>query len=307
MPRSPNELFDNFLSKILPTFTPTDIRDKRALINQYIRYTLNRTSMIFKWENLPSTIPQRSLELYLQTNGNACIFKHNGNLYAFTGGLGGEPNVYYMPTLYTIANPALMLSKNAVIGRDCVVIPSDTMYVGLLPLISKYATLLVETELSLFVNLINSRVPAVIGADNTSTSDSATMLFQDVERGKLGVVSTNAFFEGLKTLPYSTSASHTLTDLLEIEQYLKASLFNDLGLQSNFNMKRERLTDDETALNENALLPLIDDMLLQRQNGANAVNEIFGTSITVTLNSAWQLEHDIATIDGNVSAEQAGE
>lgn len=290
----PNELFDRFLGRILPSFGTYDIRDKSTMISDYVQYMLNRTSKMFTWNNLPDTIPQRVLELYLQCNGNVCIYKYENDLYPFVGGLGGEPNAYYMPTLYTIANPALNLSVNALIDFDCIVIPSDTMYKGLLPLIKKYAVLLTENELSLYVNLINSRVPSVIAADNTNTADSAHMLFKDVESGKLGVVSTNAFFEGLQSLPYSANASHTLTDLLEIEQYLKASLYNELGLQSNYNMKRERLTDDETALNEMALLPLIDDMLNQRKIGAEKINAKWGTDITVELSSGWQLTQNSA-------------
>lgn len=303
MAREPCKAFDNFLSKILPGFGSVDIRDKNARINDLTKYTLSRTSMMFKWDGLPDTIPQRMLELYLQTNGNVCITTVNDNLYAFIGGLGGEPNPYYMPTLYTVANPALHYDANLVIDSDCIVIPSDTLYMGLLPLIQKYATLIVENELSLFVNLINSRVPAIVGADNSGVADSAQMLFNDIEKGKLGVVATNQFFEGLKTSPYSASATHTLTDLLEIEQYLKASLYNDLGLQSNFNMKRERLTDDETALNETALLPFIDDMLTQRKIGIEKVNAMYGTNISIQLNSGWEITENSARAENTDDAE----
>ena len=299
MAREPCEVFDNFLSKIIPAFGECDIRDKKRRITEYVIYTFNRTSQMFKWNNLPDTIPQRTLELYLQCNGNVCIYKHNGALYPFIGGLGGEPNVYYMPTIYTIANPALNLSVNAIIDKNCIVIPNDTFYNGLLPMVKKYATLLVENELTLLVNLINSRLPSVIGASDTREADSAKLLFKDIEAGKLGVIGTNQLFEGFKSLPYSATTSHTLTDILEVEQYLKASLYNDLGLQSNYNMKRERLTDDETALNENALLPLIDDMLLQRENGAKRVNAMFGTDITVELNSGWRLTQLSARVENN--------
>lgn len=290
----PNRTFDNFLSKILPCFGTLDIRDKPKRINDLVKYTLSRTSMMFKWNGLPDTIPQRMIELYLQTNGNVCITTHNAQLYAFIGGLGGEPNPYYMPTIYTIANPALHYDANLIIDDECIVIPSDSMYTGLLPMIQKYATLIVENELSLYINLINARVPAIVGADSSGVADSANMLFTDIEKGKLGVVATNQFFEGLKSLPYSATASHTLTDLLEIEQYLKASLFNEIGLQSNFNMKRERLTDDETALNETALLPFIDDMLNQRKLGIEKVNAMYGTNISIELNSGWKLTENSA-------------
>lgn len=299
MARDPCEVFDNFLSKILPFSSPIDIRNKAQRINDLVKCTLNRTARIFEWYNLPPTIPARMLELYLQVNGNACFYQYDNNLYVFIGGLGGEPDVYYMPTIYTIANPALKLSVNANINKDCIVMPNDSLYMGLCPIITKYATLLVENELSLYINLINSRVPALVGADNNGVADSANRLFVDVEKGKLGVVATNQFFDGLQTFPYSSTASHTLTDLLEVEQYLKASLYNELGLQSNFNMKRERLTDDETALNETALLPLIDDMLHQRQLAIDSINNKWGTNISVDLASGWKITRDSARAEND--------
>ena len=307
MPRAPCDVFDNFLSKILPGYGVCDLRDKRARINEYVRYMLNRTSQMFEWRNLPDSIPVRVLELYLQCNGNVCIYRHNDVPYPFVGGLGGEPNVYYMPTIYTIANPALNLSVNAVIGENCIVIPSDTLYVGLLPMITKYATLLVETELTLMVNLINSRVPAIVGSDNSGGADSAKLMFDDVERGKIGVVGTNALIDSLKSLPYSSGASHSLADVMEIEQYLRATLYNELGLQSNYNMKRAQLNDDEVAINGTTLLPLIDDMLNQRKIGADAVNAMFGTNISVDLKSSWKLTRNDIESDVNVANESGDE
>ena len=53
-------------------------------------------------------------------------------------------------------------------------------------------------------------------------------------------------------------------------------------------MKRESINSGESQLNNDMLLPLIDDMLKQRQEGAEKVNDMFGTSITVELASSWE-------------------
>ena len=111
--------FENYISSILPLAPQKfDYKDKEANINQHIITMLNRSQSMFKWSNLPQTIPQRVLELYLQINGHCCFYKHNGEIFVYTGGLGGAPDVYYMPTLYTIANPAQNLSENLKIGID---------------------------------------------------------------------------------------------------------------------------------------------------------------------------------------------
>lgn len=281
-----------------------DFADKPKCVNQHISYMLNRTQSMFRWDGLPDTIPVRSLELYLQTNGNVCFYKYNGELYVFTGGLGGEPDPYYMPTIYTIANPALKLSVTAKIGVDCIVVPNDSLYIGLLPMFTRYASGMTETELSIQIATINSRIIDLISAPDDRTRASAEKFLKDVIDGKLGVIAETAFLDGVRAQPYGTTGnSNVLTNLIELEQYFKASWFNELGLNANYNMKRESLNSSESQMNNDALLPLVDDMLSCRQRGIAKVNEMFGTNISVELASSWEdnaeeieLEHE--TISG---------
>lgn len=282
------ELFERYLNKIIPSVTPYDFKNKQQNSKVQSLYMLNRTQHMFKWEGLPDTIPPRMLECYLQTNGNTCFYRYEGNLYVFVGGLGGEPDVYYRPTIYTIANPALKLTVNAKINEDCIVMPNDSFYMGLLPLFSRYTTLITENELSMQLNIIQSRIISLISADDDRTFKSAKEYIEKVMRGELDVIADSQFFEGLKTQPYNSGAIHSLTDLIEMEQYLKASFYNELGINANYNMKRESLNTEESQLNHDALFPLIDDMLFNRKTYIEKVNSMFGTSITVDLDSSWK-------------------
>lgn len=281
-----------------------DFTDKSTCINQHMAYMFDRTQSMFKWHGLPESIPERTLELYLQINGNVCFYKYNDILYVFTGGLGGEPDVYYMPTIYTIANPALKLSVNAKIDIDCVVMPNDSLYLGLCPLYSRYATGLTENELSLKLAIINSRILDLISASDDRTKASAEKFLSDVENGKLGIIAENQFLDGIRSHPYGTTAnSDRLTNLIETEQYLKASWFNELGLNANYNMKRESINSGESQLNNDALLPLVDNMLKCRSLACKKVNAMFGTNISVSLDSSWddnikEIELEHASISG---------
>lgn len=266
-----------------------DFADKTACISQHIAYMLNRTQSMFRWHGLPDTIPERSLELFLQTNGNVCFYKYNGELYVFTGGMGGEPDVYYMPTIYTIANPALKLSKSLEIGYECVVMPNDSLYLGLIPMFARYASGMTENELSMKIAIINSRIIDLISAPDDRTRASAEKFLSDIADGKPGVIAENAFLDGIRAQPYGTTAnSNALTNLIEMEQYFKASWFNELGLNANYNMKRESLNTTESQMNNDALLPLVDDMLKCRKYAVEKVNEMFGTEISVSLASSWE-------------------
>lgn len=260
---------------------------KEKCMRNYIVYMLDRTQRMFEYNGLPDTIPARMLEFQLQVNGFTCIAEHNGELYAYWGGLGGEPDVYLRPTICVVSNAAQRFSKSFKIDEDCVIIRNDAFLYGMLPLFRRYATAMVENDLSFRLASINSRIQALITAPDDTTAEAGNKYLEDIEDGKLGVIASNEFLDGLKAQPVQGSM-RTFTDLIEYQQYLKASWFNEIGLNANYNMKREKLSTTESQMNSDALLPLVDDMLEQRRLGVEKVNEMFGTNITVDFCSSWK-------------------
>lgn len=281
--------YERFVSAMFDKPGEYPFADKGIAVANHTMYMLARTQSMFKWSGLPDTIPQRDLELLLQCRGFAGFYSVKDDLYAFYGGLGGEPNPYYMPTILTIANPALNISVNAVIDKDCIVMPNDSMYMGLLPMFNRYGTAMTEAEITAIMALINTRVAALVASDNDNTTKSAEKMFEDLKNGKLSIIANRQFFEGVKTQPYGvTGNTNVLTNIIEMMQYIKASWYNEIGLNANYNMKRESINAGESQLNNDALLPLVDDMLRRRQEGAEKVNAMFGTNISVSLASSWQ-------------------
>lgn len=249
--------------------------------------TYNKTMAMFKYHNLPVTIPCYELENLLQKNGFACIAQVEGSLYAFDGGLGGEPNVYYRPTICTVANPALKLTRDFEIDKDCVIMKNDSNMVGLSHTIAKYNTLLAENEITMLIALINSRMNIIFSGADSATKASAEQYLNMIVQGKLGVISDNAFLESLKIQIGSTTRNNVFEDLIRLNQYLKAGLNNAIGLNSNSAMKKERLITAEIDVNNTALYPLIDDMLECRRIAIEKINAMFDTDISVELNSSW--------------------
>ena len=277
-----------------------DFSNKLETTMDYIDYMTERCMSIFKWNNLPDTIPQDVLELYLQGNGNCFFTKVNDKYYVFTGGLGGEPDYNYRPTLYTVANPALNYNESLKIGVDGVLIKNDTLLKGLLPLHKRYATILANNEISLRIADINLRITSLISSTDDNTTKSAEKYLNDIEDGKLGIIADDGFVDSIKAQPLAVN-ERILTALIEYQQYVKSSWFNELGLNSNFNgMKKEAISDSEQAMNEDVLKPLIDTMLECRQKACEEINSMYDLNISVNLNSSWKdnqdeldLEHDI--------------
>ena len=266
------------------------LESKPDLIDMNIALMLSRTQEIFVWEGLPETIPQMDLELLIQRNGYAIITDVPGKgLYAFYGGLGGQRNAYYRPTIATVANPYLNFSDNLEIGKECEIILNDPFYMGLSPLFSVYAEQLAETDISLRFAEINSRIEAFLVADTETAKNDAERVLSDIVAGsKLGVIGDQSLFDGIKSIAYSGRPAGNLKDLMELRQYFKSQWFIDMGLNANFNMKREAINESEAEMGVDCLLPLISQMLKQRQEGAERINKLYGTSISVRLSDIWE-------------------
>ena len=97
----------------------------------------------------------------------------------------------------------------------------------------------------------------------------------------------DAFLENVKIHPISSTQGYSVIDTMELQQYLISRMLVEIGINSNHNMKREALNSAETNLNEEQLLPLVDNMLECRKIGVDKINKMYGTNITVNKGSVW--------------------
>lgn len=281
-------------------YTRPLVLEKSLSARQYVSYMLARTNEMFEWENLPDTIPAYMLERYLQCHGAVTICKAEpreiqyrlgatkSGLYAFRAVFTDFPDIYLRPTGCIVANPALSQSLNLTIGKDCEIIKNDTFCIGLLPLHYRYAQQLAENDISIRSAQINSRIRTVIAAGTDREKESAEEYLKQIEAGEIGIIGENPFLEGIKVHQGGSAPPNAIIQFIELQQYLKASWFNEIGLNTNFNMKREYLSAEEIAANTDILLPLVDDMLHNRETACERINAMFGTNISVHKNSAWE-------------------
>lgn len=261
--------------------------DKKRSAKAYIKYMLIRLQKMFAYKNLPDTIPREMLELYLMQGGKCFITKVNDKLYAFQGTIGGEPDPYYRPTLFIVANPALKFNKSLDLWNDGVLMRNDSMWYGLMPLLCRYATMMAENLVTLRSADVMLRVVALLTAPNDATKVAAEEYLRKLEKGQFGVIGENRFMDGIKMQSPPSNNGSYLTQFIELHQYLKASFYNELGLESNYNMKREAIGRNESAMDRDTLVPLCEEMLRCRQEDISRLNEMYGTDISVDFDSAW--------------------
>lgn len=283
------------------------VTDKSKSSASIINYMLARLQKMFRYKNLPDSIPRQYLENYLLVNGSCIIARDKKNpsdqsIYAFIGAAGGEPDIYYRPTKYMVANPALNFSAEYYISTtdpnhepDAILIRNDTMWQGLYPMMARYASLISENLLTIRTADVMLRILALITAPDDPSRLAANQYLDDITNGKLASIGENRFLDGIRMQnPPSNNGSY-LTQFIELHQYLVGSFYNEVGLNANYNMKREALSESETGLNDDSLMPLCEDMLRCRREDMEQVNNMFGTSIEVDFDSSW-LENEIDRI-----------
>ena len=293
------------------------VKDKKQSANAYYRYFLARLSRMFEYKGLPDTIPHEILDRYLMNNGIACITEVGGKLYVFFGNMGGPQDVYYRPTEFIISNPHVKVNGELFTAnipiynryQDTEKVPgvelgqpkgclirNDSEWIGLAPLLSRYSYLMAENTLTLRTADVMLRIVAMITAPSDKERASALEYLKAIENGILSVIGESAFFDGVKLQSPPSNNGSYLTQFIEYQQYLKGSLYNEIGLSANYNMKREAIGKGESTLDQDALLPLADNMLLTRKQDLALVNEMFGTEIEVSFSSAW-LENELEALN----------
>ena len=269
------------------------LTDKHKLLKQFKSNQLNKSLTMFEWSNLPDTIPAVELEKMLQINGYAVIAEYQGKLYAFQAGFSGQ-DPYNQPTKAIVNNPALKNNTTYTIGEDCIVIKNDDMKQGLSGIYDYYGQRLIENQITMLMTDYNLRMPFTISSSDDQTTQSAKMYLKKIIDGSLGVIGEQKLFKALSVTPTNSKQTATFADLYGYQQFIIAQLNNTIGLATNNNMKRERLTTNEIEVNKNASYPLVDNMLKNRQQAVDAINKMFDIDISVEYSSIWRGINDVS-------------
>lgn len=208
----------------------------------YFDLLLNKVSSLFIWSNLPETIDERFLEFNLILGGKICWTEMNGKLYCLNGGVGGEPNCYYEPCYWIVANPVLGSKQVRIRNKDgskdietldgILMANSDVDYEslanvgGLSGLIYQTAGLLADNISSLNVAQINGRVSTLFTADSEAQARTAEETLKDIYAGRPYKVVEQDLIEKFGiTAVAGAGTNNTLMSLIEAHQYILAQFF----------------------------------------------------------------------------------
>lgn len=268
-----------------------NIFNKDIAIKNHIEYMIVRCLEMFKYENLPNTIPAKQLEKMLIENGKIFFMKKENDFYVFDCEYAENQNVYNEYDKVTINNVALNFSGVFEHKKDGIIIHNDSKDLGLIPIIAKYGVQLVENDITLTMTNILSRIQYFISSSDNRTKTQAEIFINKLLKGDFAVISDNAFLESLKV--HNTNIDNKLlSSFIELDRYLKGSLFNELGISANFELKKERMINAELTINDDMLIPLSENMLDCRKQAIKEINKMFDLNIKVELSSIWKKEYE---------------
>lgn len=261
------------------------------LYRRFYSKLVNIATSVFEWHNLPETFDENFLTETLILNGVIGVIQTPNGLKPVLGNVGGEINEFYKPTQFIYANPVLG-SGSPTINKNCAVLYLTTFdsnpnqfSKGLSQQIETTALLLADNLLSLNIAQKNTRLIAFLISDNEATANSAEQIVNSMYNGKPFKVISKTLADTIEVNPISQNVNiaQNMRQLIENQQYIIAQFLHELGINEMYNLKRERITSTEIALNADCLDTLIDNIEHQVNKGLDECNKLFGTNIKLTM------------------------
>ena len=288
--------------------TMYEVSDVKLGYNYWYFKLFNILLDLFEYDNLPEGIPQREIELNLLMTGHAVILpKNDGTLFTPLTSLYGYDE-YYQPTMAVFANPVVVQAHQYKIGVECEVIYNnklkDSLYYikadgGLNTFVKRYARQLADIESTLNIYTVNARLTSYPVANDGNVMESLKLFFKKLALGKRAIISDNSIIEEFRNVDINRSnIGDGVNDWLIARDKILEQFYRDLGVKM-YNPKKAQVTDDEVESNTQLLMISTDDMLKEREEGLERVNNMYGTNISVRLNPKYNIEE----VNGNDTAQ----
>lgn len=241
-----------------------------------------RAMRLFVWKGPDEDgIPQREIEIALLTGGMCGVTnKYKKTLSAFAGWYSGNPTQYYdIYTDFAVHSP--VYSNILKINKDVAVIENNSLKNSLMPLISRYASLLAHTEVTIINVLINTRDKVVPTVMTDQQKQAIETYRNNLCNGKITPI-TDPAFSTIKFIPVETSNQTAIKDLIETRENLLDAFYHDIGVKTAWN-KKGNMIQEEVQADSPMLLLNLNDMLNSRIKGCERVNALYDRNWSVDI------------------------
>ena len=288
---------------------------KESQYNHIFRYLVNRTCDRIKFDNLPEEIDDAFLRYQLLLYGKVLFFKHKNSHHVFWYSGTGIHNEYHIDKEFLVTNPWLDYPQSFTQkfqDTESVIIYSDINgYIedtdcGLFDFISEYANIISAIDRSIYILAKNSRLIAFLTGQTMSFVESAKITIDRVFKGDDAfAIMEESLLDSIKVNPIGEKTEYKLSELIKTRQYYVSEFMQKIGISANQNMKKERLTDDESELISSVSSISFDYIVNNINSCLKKVNKLFNLNITCSINNPEPLE--CSQLDSNDAEQEAKE
>lgn len=216
---------------------------------------------------------------------------------------------YYRPTKALIANPALPTSLELEIGTDTEILKLCPDFQPVWDVITYYAVKLSTLDNAINMSLINNKYAFMLAAKNKAAAAALKKMLDLVNSGEPAVVVDQRVQDDpqSKTLPWqiidrgNLKDSYLTTDQLADFRTLLHNFDSEIGIPTLPIEKKERMIDAEANSLQADATSRSKVWVETFNESAVSVNEMFGTSISASLNYEKEVSEYGETDDlGNV-------
>lgn len=272
---------------------------KGIIYSGYMQELTNKITSMFDFKGLPETVSENFFKLALVLFGECAIIKDNSNYYAVKGQRSGKPNAYYIPQGYVYANPAINSRTFEDVKTDnnitiFYLTPFDETTLsgsGMWALINRTARTLADIDVSINTAVKNSRVVGFCECDSDTIKTRLDEAFKKMRNGE-DVFSVKSGFENeIKLNPFLTGANlpETIRELVELRQFVIANFYHALGINSNYNLKRAQISNEEIKTNDDILIINTYEIIKQLKIGCDELNAKTDLNVSVDYSEPWKI------------------
>lgn len=258
--------------------------------NFYYDRLLEMSLARYEWLNLPDSVDARFLELTLFKNGRALFFEDDVlGMLALPVIINGPFNVYKIPIRRRAFTPGVSsvneTDKSTAAtyqaertNKDSVICYNNMLHSPSLNMCRMFARRLADIDRTIDVNISAQKTPVLIESD-TNTMLSLKNAYKQYEGNFPVIFGKKGIADNVKVL--MTGAPLVAPALQQLKQTIWNDAMEALGIANHGADKKERVNILEIQANQGGTIASRYSGLIAREQACDAVNRMFGTSISV--------------------------
>ena len=273
----------DMLSRYIFQIEPKDVEGLNNTSVVYYTYEFIRKLFgVYAIENVPEGWDYDYMLERIFLDGMMCITDTELGVLPLQTGVSGL-NVFNHPTTCVIANPVLG-SLERRIDVDCALVKLQFNYGNVWPIINSYASLLAMCDSAIAVNLINTKVCAIFGADSKAEAETYKRMYDKISRGDPAVFVGEGLAKKLsdRLLFNQVKQQYIADDVEDLKQRLMDDFLSDIGINNANTDKRERLNTFEVVSNTQEVRSGAEHWLQNIQDGFDVANRLYGLNLKIT-------------------------